>query len=348
MVPGLLGDDALMSPHTLPVAAGVAALAAVVTALFGQLTWAVALLGLAGVFTAATLWRMARRHAQVHQQLTELAEQVRLAADRLETAQSRTRRRLVGAAQQLRDSGAEHRDAVLQAIETVPKTTQTSVATSLHTLAGQLVKHQGNQTRELEALLQLLGQITPRAPLPSSGQWALDPRGLLELWHILDTRRPARVLELGGGTSSVWIAYALERHQGRLVSLDHDEGFADKTRQQLYRHGLDRVAEVRHAPLKPVEVNGDTYEWYDVTACDDLSEVDLLLVDGPPGRTGPRARYPAVPLLVDRLAAEAMVLLDDCDRPDEQAVLQSWLTSIPGLVQQPATIGNLAVLRYRR
>jgi hypothetical protein len=51
-----------------------------------------------------------------------------------------------------------------------------------------------------------------------------------------------------------------------------------------------------------------------------------LLVDGPPaGEPGSeRSRYPAVPALADRLAAGALIVLDDIDRPGEQWVLEAW------------------------
>jgi hypothetical protein len=49
--------------------------------------------------------------------------------------------------------------------------------------------------------------------------------------------------------------------------------------------------------------------------------VDLLLVDGPGFGD---SRYPALPVLRAVLAPGATVLVDDVDRPDEQAVLARW------------------------
>ncbi|HEY8453874.1 MAG: class I SAM-dependent methyltransferase [Micromonosporaceae bacterium] len=204
-----------------------------------------------------------------------------------------------------------------------------------------------SQPREVEALLQLYRDHLPRAPMPPSGQWALDPSGLLELLSRVPRDRPSLVLELGSGTSTVWLAYALERSGGRLVSVDHDPGYGQRTRDLLERHELSKVAEVRDAPLREVTVGGQERRWYDPTAFADVAGVDLLFIDGPPGATGPLARYPALPLLLPRLAPEALVVLDDAHRPDEQETVRRWLAEVDGLSPVPATVGTVAVLRYR-
>ena len=65
---------------------------------------------------------------------------------------------------------------------------------------------QRSVVREVEATVQLFRDFAPRAPMPSSGDFALNPTDLLDLLHIIRTRQPGLVLELGSGTSSVWIA----------------------------------------------------------------------------------------------------------------------------------------------
>src|SRR5690606_39234633 len=191
-------------------------------------------------------------------------------------------------------------------------------------------------------------KVEPVAPMPSSGHWALNPTELLELWSVIERTRPRLVLELGSGTSSVWIGYALRPWHGRLVSVEHEPEYARYSRAQLERHGLSGTAEVRDAPLRPVTVDGEVYSWYDPAAVSDLDRIDLLVVDGPPGPTGPRARYPALPLLADRLSEAATVLLDDVDRADEQAIGAACTQATEGLAQERATIGHLAVLNYTR
>ena len=52
--------------------------------------------------------------------------------------------------------------------------------------------------------------------------------------------------------------------------------------------------------------------------------IDLLVVDGPPAFAAGHgmSRYPALPVLRERLASGATVVLDDIERPGEQEVVE--------------------------
>ncbi len=228
------------------------------------------------------------------------------------------------------------------------RTLAATLERSLRRSTTEVTRLQRDQTREVEALLQLFRDVAPRAPMPSSGRWALNPTDLLGVLFLIEQQRPRLVLELGSGTSSVWIAYALEKFGGRLVSIDHEQEFAERTRKLLAAHGLDHVAEVRDTPLRPVTVDGATFSWYDVDGLGDVDDVDLMLVDGPPGGVGPLARYPALHLLRHKLSRTATVVLDDANRPDEKDVLARWEAEIPGLSRGPEIIGQHAVLAFAR
>jgi predicted O-methyltransferase YrrM len=128
----------------------------------------------------------------------------------------------------------------------------------------------------------------------------------------------------------VILAYACRAvGAGRVVSLEHDARFAAATRKMLEERGLSKWAEVRDAPLSEVGVGDSTWRWYDPASLPD-GPFDLVLVDGPPGGTGPEARYPAVPMLFDRLADDALVVLDDARRADERAIGERWAAEFDG------------------
>ena len=223
-----------------------------------------------------------------------------------------------------------------------------SIAAEQRRLGRDMAKIQRDQTAETEALLQLFSEFEPRAPMPSSGRWAMDPTGLLEVLFLIRRKRPQVVLELGSGTSSIWIAYALEKDGGRLISVDHETEFADRTRSLLDLHEVSHLAEVRLAELRQLNINGEEFQWYDVDAFRDLNEIDLLLVDGPPGSLGETARYPALHVLESRLAPNAVVILDDADRPDEQGIVRRWITDVAGLRREREIFSRQAVLTYCR
>ena len=309
----------------LPVGAGAA-----VAALLGNLRLATALIAVLLTIATIGLLQLRRRVAAAHQANRQLHKDLRVVVEQAQ-------RRLVGVAEHERVAGADRHKVLLN---TIQRTHRQSERTAL--------VQQRAQTREIEALLQLFADVTPRAPMPSSGDFALNPTDLLELLHVVDTKRPELIVELGSGTSTVWLAYACERFGGRLVSYDHDHTYAERTRALLAAHGLETVAEVREAPLAPVVVEGVEHRWYDTATMRDLRDIDLLLVDGPPEATGEQARFPAVPVLVDKLSARATVILDDANREGEQEALRRWTEAVPGLVQEPGILGRHAVLSFRR
>lgn len=187
--------------------------------------------------------------------------------------------------------------------------------------------------QDVEALFQLFGRFTPRAAMPSSGRWALEPTGLLRLMDLIDHRPIRTAVEFGSGTSTLWLAYAFEaKGSGRVVSLDHEPHFAAMTRSALAAHGFGGdVADVRDAALVPGVLDGHPTDWYDPESFADLADIDLMIVDGPPEATGEFARYPAFPVLLDRLAPGAIIVVDDAGRETEQLMVERWQELVPGL-----------------
>jgi len=191
--------------------------------------------------------------------------------------------------------------------------------------------HVDENVRETTAATQLVSLIGTDAPLPAMGGWAMEASALLTMFHLVRRHRPAMVLELGSGASTVVLGHAVRGYGGRLVSLDHDAAFAEATRAAVADHGLADVCTVRVAPLVDIPFGDGSARWYDPSALADLDSVGLLVVDGPPGASGPRARQPALHLLRDRLAPGAFVILDDVNRDDERGILLSWDRAFPEL-----------------
>jgi predicted O-methyltransferase YrrM len=200
------------------------------------------------------------------------------------------------------------------------------VRTSLDTLPSDIVR--------LGRAVNLLAPHEQR--LPGLGDWAVTPATLLTMLEEVYRRSgPVTVLECGSGSSTAFLALALrERGQGgRVVALESDSVFAEVTRERLRGFDIDDVATVVDAPLVDVVVPGreEPALWFDLAGLPpDLPPVDLLFVDGPVGGSSSQARHPAFPLLASRLAPGAMVVLDDTDRADEQAILRQWLESDTG------------------
>ncbi|WP_250562432.1 class I SAM-dependent methyltransferase [Sphaerisporangium fuscum] len=205
---------------------------------------------------------------------------------------------------------------------------------------------------QLEALVDLRALLQPRAPLPRLRGWAASPDVLRLLIERIAVDRPGLVVECGSGSSSVWLGYAVQRSGGgRVVALEHDERFAETSRDLVAAHGLQDVVEIRHAPLTPwTSEEAETIPWYDTSAVSDLTEIGLVFVDGPPGATDPLVRYPAVPVLLPRCADGAWIVLDDTARPAEREVADRWLRERPELAgtSYPAEKGAMVFRRTPR
>lgn len=190
---------------------------------------------------------------------------------------------------------------------------------------GPLFRLARNEVRQAAALMQLYRELSPRRMLPRTRGWAASPDFLLALYRTIRERRPELVVEVGSGVSTLISAYALQQNgSGRLVSLDHDPVFADRTRYTLSLHGVAGGVEVRDAPLEPTRIGAGEWQWHPPETFHDLKAIELLVVDGPPGRAGKLARFPAVPLLRSRLAPGARILLDDGARQEERQAARRW------------------------
>ncbi len=214
----------------------------------------------------------------------------------------------------------------------------------LDALAG-LRQQQAMDYRQLEALASLLAVLRPRAPLPPFRGWAVGPDFASLLVSLVLRERPACVVELGSGVSTLVLGYALERTGGHLISVDHEAEYAERTRVAVGLHGLAEVATILHAPLEPY---GAAQTWYTRQWIRDLPPVHCLVVDGPPGTIGVLARAPAMTECIGALAPGAIIVVDDADRPDEQTMVRTWRMEQPRLthVGRVDTERGAAVLRW--
>jgi len=214
---------------------------------------------------------------------------------------------------------------------------QKRILAKLQAQRSAVVYHDINEYRQLTAYQQLQTYLRPRFILPPMRDWAISPDFAALLVRLIHDRQPKRIVEFGSGSSTLVCGYCLERlGGGEIISIDHDPEFADKTRKDLTRHDLARWADVRVAERRSSayldDTTGQPVEWYDTDVVDSLpGDIDLVIVDGPPGSAHPFARYPALPALAQRLSANATLVLDDADRPGEQATLARWQHEFQGM-----------------
>ena len=195
-----------------------------------------------------------------------------------------------------------------------------------------LKKERDHHAKRTQDIVNLFSMVPIKSGIPALGLWTASADLLVELVDRLVAERPAVAVEGGSGVSTVVMALAVREHglPTRVVALEHNPEWAEHTRRMLARHGVADLAEVRVAPLAPTSLEGHETPWYDESAIADLTDIGIVLVDGPPEGTGPRARYPMVPLLRDKLAERCTVLVDDTARPGDADVVESWRSMLPG------------------
>ena len=158
---------------------------------------------------------------------------------------------------------------------------------------------------------------------------ALRPAALASVLNDVIVNRRKRVVELGAGISTIYLAKILARTGGQLISVDHNPEWLGIVEDILKFHDLLDTVQLVEAPMAPIQNLTISSAWYDtdtVLGAIGESKVDLVLIDGPLAHDEARqlARYPALPVLQEKLSPRCAVMLDDADRTGEREILKRW------------------------
>lgn len=193
------------------------------------------------------------------------------------------------------------------------------------------IAHADNLFTQTEFAMELRRMLEPRAILPASRDWAASPDFLAVVCEHVQELRPKTMVECGAGLSTLMSSYALERfgpEGASLLTLEHDGAWAEESRRRVVRHELERISTIAHAPLVTQDVAGEQRPWYDLTGVELPARIDLLCIDGPPNIGSDLARFPAGPILNERLATGAFIVLDDAARPSECRAVERWINEL--------------------
>lgn len=193
---------------------------------------------------------------------------------------------------------------------------------------------------QLQGYIHLHNLIQPKYSLPKMREWAASPDFLTVITDTIIEKKPSKILEVGSGTSTLIMAYILHQSEdlnGIIVSLEHDEEYAQKTADLITKHNLNKIVDIHQCPVKKYHVNKNDFLWYDLNDVTDLENIDLLVIDGPPAldwfdkEIEIYSRYGALPLLHDKLNDGTVILLDDARRKREKEIVEMWLSEFSDL-----------------
>ncbi|CAN5414851.1 hypothetical protein BH10PLA1_BH10PLA1_03390 [soil metagenome] len=198
------------------------------------------------------------------------------------------------------------------------------------------IKHMIVNVATMQALRNRFGK-----DIPVISGASMQPANLSILLDFMDDLQPKKIVELGCGTSTFIVsAWLKHRPEGRLISFDHLSGWTDVCRKKLKAMDLADRVDLNIVPLVPTEAMGRKVPWYDLSDYDALlRDVDLLIVDGPPGIHTSMARFPAFHYFKSRMSASAAIYLDDGHREDEKTAAMEWGKARPDL--QPTFFDTL-------
>lgn len=199
-------------------------------------------------------------------------------------------------------------------------------------LVSAISAHSHNIYRQIESFISIQSILKPGLPLPPMRGWAISPDfGALLITEIF-SNKPQLIIEMGSGVSTLLSAYCLSAiGGGKLVSLESDEGYAATTTEIIKNHGLDDFVEVIYAPLTNMTLKEETWRWYDISQIDITNSIDMLTVDGPRADIQTNSRYPALAVFNKKLSNNAVIILDDAARQDEQNIVKMWKEENPEL-----------------
>lgn len=142
------------------------------------------------------------------------------------------------------------------------------------------------------------------------------------------------VLECGSGVSTILLNLLCAPRKMRVISLEHFPDWQAHVQRTLKRFDLNPAA-VTLAPLR----NYGEYTWYDAPIRDMPKNISLVICDGPPGDT-PGGRYGLLPRCIHHLTKDAIILLDDADRPKELEALERWKREFRVSVEMKCDAGH--------
>jgi len=180
----------------------------------------------------------------------------------------------------------------------------------------------------LRSTLPQLESAAPSSPLPtellSRLQYAWDNpgwiarNGLLTAIHAALGRTNGPVLECGSGLSTLVLGALTKPLERPVVSLEDNPVWSRRVVHWTRLFNYDHVKVL----TKPLRSHG-TFDWYDIQPDEIPSNTDLVVVDGPAGDTR-GGRIGLLPVLGAQWPSGTVILLDDCVREKERAVLTSW------------------------
>lgn len=202
----------------------------------------------------------------------------------------------------------------------------------LDTKIKEIKKHQ-DLTQQTALDYAQISKLFPESSFIPFTSWSISPSAILHILNDIVINRRQNIIEFGSGASTIYIARLIQtlNLEAKFYSVEASEEWIQKMKEELILYNLEDVVTLIYAPIKTIRQElcyKEQKMWYDVEAIlnslGNNNEIDLIIVDGPPGGSTPFARYSAIPFLQNRLSTNFAVFLDDAARVEESQIINEW------------------------
>jgi len=157
-------------------------------------------------------------------------------------------------------------------------------------------------------------------------KWSIFPDSLYRILITIAQMKPNYIVEMGSGASTLYIGLLLKKiGSGKLITLEDNEKYYVEVEKAINKHEIKYQVDLNYCPLVPLNVGSSFHgHWYDTTDITFPSNIEVLVVDGPYGHAHDIARYPAYPLLDNKLSDNSVIFLDDGNRKKKKRISSMW------------------------
>ena len=137
------------------------------------------------------------------------------------------------------------------------------------------------------------------------------------------------VLECGSGLSTLLLGTVAQSRGIQMWTLENEPKWAAETQDYLRKYRIHAVT----MSLAPLRSFGD-FDWYSLPSLQTIpGKISLAICDGPPGATTRGGRMGLVPVMLEKLRPDCIILLDDGARPEELGIAGRWAQMLNGTRQ---------------
>ena len=146
------------------------------------------------------------------------------------------------------------------------------------------------------------------------------------------------IFECGSGLSTILLGVIAKKQNRKMVSFEHIDFWAQRIQKELDKNQMTNNI-IYNRPLKDY----GQYAWYDIDGFE-CEKIGLCVCDAPPGDTkGGRRGF--LYLFKDYFLPNAVILVDDTIREDEQKMIQEWEKELPMSIEFSGVFDPHAILR---